>query len=124
MVAHHHERHDGSGYPNGLSGDRILVMPALRRLSIVTMPLPAIAAMPAQSWPSAAIKMLCTNGVTSSSRRSWSKSLSRLSAYTPPGTLVNYPQVKWRRWSQNIAPVGSGPKVMVLLDANKLPVRK
>ena len=25
MVAHHHERHDGSGYPRGLKGDEIPV---------------------------------------------------------------------------------------------------
>jgi putative nucleotidyltransferase with HDIG domain len=30
MVAHHHERHDGSGYPRGLTGDRI---PAFGRIA-------------------------------------------------------------------------------------------
>jgi putative two-component system response regulator len=30
IIAHHHERHDGSGYPNGLAGDRI---PLLARIA-------------------------------------------------------------------------------------------
>lgn len=58
MIAHHHERHDGSGYPNGLSGDAI---PVFARIAAIVDCYDAITSPRSYSRaisPSQAVKML------------------------------------------------------------------
>lgn len=121
MVAHHHERHDGSGYPNGLKGDAI---PVFARIAAIVDCYDAITshrsyarAMP----PSQAIKMLYEWKDVDFQAELVETFIQAIGIY-PAGTLV---ELSTGEVAVVIAEYRSRrlrPKVMVLLDCSKQPL--
>lgn len=121
MVAHHHERHDGSGYPDGLLGDKI---PIYARIAAVVDCYDAITSHRSYARalpPSEAIKKLYEWRDIDFQAELVEEFIQAVGIY-PAGTLVELS-------SGEIAVVVSEyrtrrlrPKVMVLLDAKKQPV--
>jgi HD-GYP domain-containing protein (c-di-GMP phosphodiesterase class II) len=110
MVAHHHERHNGSGYPDGLRGDDI---PIFARIAAIVdcydaitshhEPSRAIAAMPGRCRPRLPSRR-STSGAMSISRRNWWRSLSRPWGSTRRGPWWNCPREKWVWWYPSTGP--------------------
>ncbi|MFK7976907.1 MAG: HD-GYP domain-containing protein [Halioglobus sp.] len=121
MIAHHHERHDGSGYPDGLKGDAI---PVFARIAAIVDCYDAITshrsyarAMP----PSQAIKMLYEWKDIDFQAELVETFIQAIGIY-PAGTLV---ELSTGEVAVVIAEYRSRrlrPKVMVLLDSGKQPL--
>lgn len=121
MIAHHHERHDGSGYPQGLKGDAI---PVFARIAAIVDCYDAITshrsyarAMP----PSQAIKMLYEWKDIDFQAELVEAFIQAIGIY-PAGTLI---ELSTGEVAVVIAEYRSRrlrPKVMVLLDADKKPL--
>lgn len=121
MVAHHHERHDGSGYPEGLKGNNI---PIFARIAAIVDCYDAITshrsyarAMP----PSHAIKMLYEWKDIDFQAELVEAFIQAIGIY-PAGSLV---ELSTGEVAVVIAEYRSRrlrPKVMVLLDTSKKPL--
>ena len=121
MVAHHHERHDGSGYPNGLSGDRI---PVYARIAAIVDCYDAITSHRSYARaipPSAAIKKLYEWRDVDFQAELVEEFIQAVGIY-PAGTLVELSSGEVAVVVAEYRTRRLRPKVMVLLDANKLPV--
>jgi putative nucleotidyltransferase with HDIG domain len=123
MVAHHHERYDGSGYPKGLSGDEI---PAFARIAAIVDTYDAVTSNRSHARsisPSNAIKLLYKGRDQEFQAELVEVFIQAVGIY-PAGTIVELS-------SGEIAVVVSEyrtrrlkPKVMILLDANKNRLRE
>ena len=121
MVAHHHERHDGSGYPNGLSGDRI---PVYARIAAIVDCYDAITSHRSYARaipPSVAIKKLYEWRDVDFQAELVEEFIQAVGIY-PAGTLVELSSGEVAVVVAEYRTRRLRPKVMVLLDANKLPV--
>ena len=58
LTRHHHERHDGSGYPDGLRGDQIPITAAILQLADVFDALTTDRPYRAASTPAEALKIM------------------------------------------------------------------
>jgi len=121
MVALHHERHDGSGYPNGFSGDSI---PVFARIAAIVDCYDAITshrsyarAMP----PSVAIKKLYEWRDIEFQAELVEEFIQAVGIY-PAGTLVELSSGEVAVVVAEYRTRRLRPKVMVLLDADKQPV--
>ena len=118
MVAHHHERHDGSGYPVGLSGDAI---PVFARIAAIVDCYDAITSHRSYSRaipPSAAIKKLYEWRDLEFQAELVEEFIQAVGIY-PAGTLVELSSGEVAVVVAEYRTRRLRPKVMVLLDANK-----
>ncbi|MEQ8516010.1 MAG: HD-GYP domain-containing protein [Chromatocurvus sp.] len=123
MVAHHHERHDGSGYPQGLAGDDI---PIFGRIAGIVDCYDAITSQRSYAdpmSPSAAIKIL-HNAKDADFQAELVEEFIQAVGIYPAGTLVELS-------SGHVAVVVAEyrtrrlrPRLMVLLDADKQAVNE
>lgn len=123
MVAYHHERHDGSGYPNGLVGNRI---PPFARIASIVDTYDAIT-----SWrsyakaiaPSDAIKLLYGTRDKDFQAELVEAFIQAIGIY-PAGTLVELSSGEVGVVVAEYRTRRLRPRVMVLLDANKKKLRQ
>jgi HD-GYP domain-containing protein (c-di-GMP phosphodiesterase class II) len=118
MVAHHHERHDGSGYPNGLAGDRI---PAVARIAGIVDTYDALTSdqpySPAVS-PSEAIRIIY-NARDQEFQAELVEAFIQAVGVYPAGTLVELSSGEVGVVVAESRTRRMLPKVTVLLDADK-----
>jgi HD-GYP domain-containing protein (c-di-GMP phosphodiesterase class II) len=123
MVAYHHERYNGSGYPNGLRSDDI---PAFARIAAIVDTYDAITSnrshAPARS-PSDAIKLLY-NARDSEFQAELVEAFIQAVGIYPAGTLVELSSGEVGVVVAEYRTRRLRPKVMVLLDASKQSLRK
>jgi HD-GYP domain-containing protein (c-di-GMP phosphodiesterase class II) len=121
MVSHHHERHDGSGYPGGLQGDNI---PVFARIAAIVDCYDAITSHRSYARaipPSAAIKKLYEWRDVEFQAELVEEFIQAVGIY-PAGTLVELSSGEVAVVVAEYRTRRLRPKVMVLLDADKKPV--
>ena len=121
MVAHHHERHDGSGYPDALSGDNI---PLYARIAAIVDCYDAITSHRSYARalpPSVAIKKMYEWRDLEFQAELVEEFIQAVGIY-PAGTLVELSSGEVAVVVAEYRTSRLRPKVMVLLDANKQPV--
>jgi putative nucleotidyltransferase with HDIG domain len=121
MVAHHHERYDGSGYPAGLSGDKI---PVFARIAAIVDCYDAITSHRTYARaipPSAAIKKLYEWRDIDFQAELVEEFIQAVGIH-PAGTLVELSSGEVAVVVAEYRTRRLRPKVMVLLDADKNPV--
>lgn len=120
MVAHHHERHDGSGYPRGISGDTI---PVFARIAAIVDCYDAITSHRSYARaipPSVAIKKLYEWRDIEFQAELVEEFIQAVGIY-PAGTLVELSSGEVAVVVAEYRTRRLRPKVMVLLDASKQP---
>lgn len=120
MVEHHHERHDGSGYPRGLSGDEI---PVFARIASIVDCYDAITSHRSYARaipPSTAIKMLYEWKDIDFQGELIEQFIQAVGIY-PAGTLVELTTAEVGVVVAEYRTRRLRPKVMVLLDSDKQP---
>tara|TARA_R110001599_G_scaffold353885_1_gene602512 strand:- start:87030 stop:88259 length:1230 start_codon:yes stop_codon:yes gene_type:complete len=120
MVAHHHERHDGSGYPGGLSGDTI---PVYARIAAIVDCYDAITSHRSYARaipPALAIKQLYEWRDIDFQAELVEEFIQAVGIY-PAGTLVELSSGEVAVVVAEYRTRRLRPQVMVLLDANKQP---
>jgi HD-GYP domain-containing protein (c-di-GMP phosphodiesterase class II) len=118
MVAHHHERYDGSGYPNGLEQDAI---PTFARIAAIVDTYDAITtkrSYAAAISPSDAIKLLYKSRDEDFQAELVEAFIQAIGIY-PAGTLVELSSGEVGVVVAEYRARRLRPTVMVLLDANK-----
>ena len=118
MVAHHHERYDGTGYPNGLSEDEI---PAFARIAAIVDTYDAITSKRKYARaisPSDAIKLLYQSRDADFQAELVEAFIQAVGIY-PAGTLVELSSGEVGVVVAEYRARRLRPKVMVLLDADK-----
>ncbi len=121
MVAHHHERHNGSGYPQGLAGDQI---PVFARIAAIVDCYDAITSHRSYARatsPSAAIKMLYDWRDVDFQAELVEEFIQAVGIY-PAGSLVELSSGEVAVVISEYRTRRLRPRVMVLLDANREPV--
>lgn len=121
MVAHHHERHDGSGYPQGLAGDEI---PIYARIAAIVDCYDAITSHRSYARaipPSVAIKMLYEWRDMEFQAELIEEFIQAVGIY-PAGTLVELSSGEVAVVVAEYRTRRLRPRVMVLLDADKKPL--
>jgi putative nucleotidyltransferase with HDIG domain len=121
MIAHHHERHDGSGYPDGLRGDDI---PIFARIAAIVDCYDAITSHRSYARaipPSTAIKMLYEWRDIDFQAELVEEFIQAVGIY-PAGTLVELSSGEVAVVVAEYRTRRLRPQVMVLLDAEKQPV--
>jgi HD-GYP domain-containing protein (c-di-GMP phosphodiesterase class II) len=121
MVAHHHERFDGSGYPNGLTQDRI---PAFARIAAIVDTYDAITSKRSYAQPispSDAIRMLYKSRDAEFQAELVEAFIQAIGIY-PAGTLVELSSGEVGVVVAEYRSRRLRPKVMLLLDASKAPL--
>lgn len=121
MVAHHHERHDGSGYPGGLSGDDV---PVYARIAAIVDCYDAITSHRSYARaipPSVAIKMLYEWRDVEFQAELIEEFIQAVGIY-PAGTLVELSSGEVAVVVAEYRTRRLRPKVMILLDADKQPL--
>ncbi len=118
IVAYHHERHDGSGYPSGLSREQI---PAFARIAGIVDTYDALTNQrphASRISPSAAIKLLYNVRDTDFQAELVEAFIQAVGLY-PAGTLVELSSGEVGVVVAEYRTRRLRPKIMVLLDANK-----
>ena len=118
MVAHHHERYDGSGYPNGLKHDRI---PPFARIAGIVDTYDALTSKRTYAKavsPSDAIKLLYEARDEDFQAELVESFIQAIGIY-PAGTLVELSSGEVGVVVAEYRTRRLRPKVMLLLDANK-----
>lgn len=121
MITHHHERHNGSGYPRGLSGDAI---PIFARIAAIVDCYDAITSHRAYARaisPSTAIKMLHDAKDVDFQAELVEEFIQAVGVY-PAGTLVELSSGEVAVVVAEYRTRRLRPRVMVLLDENKEPL--
>lgn len=121
MIAHHHERHNGSGYPQGLKGDAI---PVFARIAAIVDCYDAITShrsYASATSPSAAIKMLHEAKDTDFQAELVEEFIQAVGIY-PAGTLVELSSGEVAVVVAEYRTRRLRPRVMIILDAKKRPV--
>jgi HD-GYP domain-containing protein (c-di-GMP phosphodiesterase class II) len=122
MVAHHHERYDGSGYPNGLARDRI---PPFARIAGIVDTYDALTSNRHYAKavaPSDAIKLLYEARDEDFQAELVEAFIQAIGIY-PAGTLVELSSGEVGVVVAEYRTRRLRPKVMLLLDANKNKLR-
>lgn len=123
MVAHHHERFDGSGYPNGLKGDQI---PAVARIAGIVDTYGALTSKrshAAAMSPSNAIRMLYESRDVEFQAELVEAFIKAIGIY-PAGTLVELSTGEVAVVVAEYRTRRLRPKVMILLDPHKKQLRE
>lgn len=121
MVAYHHERYDGSGYPGGLAGDDI---PVFARVAAIVDCYDAITSHRNYARaisPSQAIKMLHENKDIDFQAELVEEFIQAVGIY-PAGSLVELSSGEVAVVVAEYRTRRLRPKVMLLLDADKQPI--
>ena len=121
MVESHHERHDGSGYPNGLKGDAI---PVFARIAAIVDCYDAITSHRSYARaipPSIAIKKIYEWKDIDFQAELVEEFIQAIGIY-PAGTLVELSSGEIAVVAAEYRTRRLRPKVMVLLDADKKPL--
>ncbi len=121
MVAHHHERHDGSGYPQGLAGDAI---PVYARIAAIVDCYDAITSHRSYARaipPSVAIKMLYEWRDIEFQAELIEEFIQAVGIY-PAGTLVELSTGEVAVVVAEYRTRRLRPRVMVLLNTDKQPL--
>lgn len=121
MIAHHHERHNGSGYPQGLAGDQI---PVFARIAAIVDCYDAITSHRSYARatsPSAAIKMLYDWRDVDFQAELVEEFIQAVGIY-PAGSLVELSSGEVAVVISEYRTRRLRPRVMVLLDAERKPV--
>lgn len=121
MVTHHHERHNGSGYPQGLHGDEI---PIFARIAAIVDCYDAITSHRAYARaisPSTAIKMLYDARDLDFQAELVEEFIQAVGIY-PAGTLVELTSGEVAVVVAEYRTRRLRPRVMVLLGADKQPL--
>ena len=121
MVAHHHERYDGSGYPEGLTHDQI---PAFARIAAIVDTYDAITTQRSYAdpiSPSEAIRLLYRSRDTEFQAELVEAFIQAVGIY-PAGTLVELSSGEVGVVVSEYRTRRLRPNVMVLLDTNKTPL--
>ncbi len=121
MVSYHHERHDGSGYPEGLSGDRI---PIFARIAAIVDCYDAITSHRSYARatsPSIAIKKLYEWKDIDFQAELVEEFIQAVGIY-PAGTLVELSSGEVAVVIAEYRTRRLRPKLMVLLDSEKQPL--
>lgn len=121
MVAHHHERYDGSGYPKGLSGDEI---PVFARIAAIVDCYDAITSHRGYARaipPAIAIKMLYEWKDCDFQAELVEEFIQAVGIY-PAGSLVELSSGEVALVIAEYRTRRLRPKVMVLLDVDKQPL--
>ncbi|MEM1111486.1 MAG: HD-GYP domain-containing protein [Pseudomonadota bacterium] len=123
MVQHHHERHDGNGYPRGLAGNAIPIFARIAAIvdcyDAVTSHRPYAAAIA----PSEAIKMLHQRKGRDFQPELVEEFIQAIGIY-PAGSLVELTSGEVAVVVAEYRTRRLRPNVMVMLDANKQPVKE
>jgi putative nucleotidyltransferase with HDIG domain len=121
MVAHHHERHDGSGYPGGLHGDQIPVFARIASIvdcyDAITTPRSYARAIP----PATAIKMLYEWRDIDFQGELVEAFIQAVGIY-PAGSLVELSSGEVAVVVAEYRTRRLRPRLMLLLDADKQPI--
>jgi len=123
MVAHHHERHDGSGYPNGLKADDI---PVFARIAAIVDCYDAITSHRSYARaipPSLAIKKLYERKDIDYQAELVEEFIQAIGIY-PAGTLVELSSGEVAVVVAEYRSRRLRPRVLVLLDNNKAPLKE
>jgi putative nucleotidyltransferase with HDIG domain len=118
MITHHHERHDGSGYPDGLRGDDI---PIFARIASIVDCYDAITSQRSYARaipPSTAVKMLYEWKDIDFQSELIEEFIQAVGVY-PAGTLVELSTGEVAVVMEAYRKRRLRPRVLVLLDANK-----
>ncbi len=118
MVAHHHERYDGSGYPNGLKQDRIPVFARIAGIVDTYDALTSTRNYAPPVAPSDAIKLLYEARDEDFQAELVEAFIQAIGIY-PAGTLVELTSGEVGVVVAEYRTRRLRPKVMLLLDANK-----
>ena len=121
MAAYHHERHDGSGYPNGIGGDEI---PVFARIAAIVDCYDAITSHRHYATalsPSRAIKELYDSKGVDFQAELVEEFIQAVGIY-PAGTLVELSSGEVAIVVAEYRSRRLRPQVMVLLDQNKAPI--
>ncbi len=123
MVAHHHERYDGSGYPNGLRQDQI---PPFARIAAIVDTYDAVTSNRSYARavsPSDAIKLLY-EARDAGYQAELVEAFIRAIGIYPAGTVVELSSGEVGVVVAEYRTRRLRPKVMLLLDSGKRPLRK
>lgn len=118
IVAHHHERHDGSGYPHGMVGDEI---PAMARIAAIVDTYDAVTSnrnYATAMSPSDAIKMLYKSRNLEFQAELVEVFIQAVGIY-PAGTIVELSSGQVGVVVSEYRTRRLKPKVMLVLDARK-----
>ncbi|MCR9106687.1 MAG: HD-GYP domain-containing protein [Gammaproteobacteria bacterium] len=121
MIAHHHERHDGSGYPQGLRGDGI---PVFARIAAIVDCYDAITSNRSYARgipPARAIKLLYEWKDCDFQAELVEEFIQAIGIY-PAGSLVELSSGEVAVVIAEYRTRRLRPKVLVLLDADKAPM--
>ncbi len=123
IVAHHHERFDGSGYPQGLSGDEI---PAMARIAAIVDTYDAVTSNRSHASaisPSNAIKMLYRSRNIEFQAELVEVFIQAVGIY-PAGTIVELTSGAVGVVVSEYRTRRLKPKVLMLLDERKYHLRE
>jgi HD-GYP domain-containing protein (c-di-GMP phosphodiesterase class II) len=123
IVAHHHERHDGSGYPDGLIGDEI---PPFARIAAIVDTYDAITSNRNHAQaisPSAAIKLLYQSRNLEFQAELVEVFIQAVGIY-PAGTIVELSSGEVGVVISEYRTRRLKPKVVILLDKDKRELRE
>ena len=123
IVAHHHERHDGSGYPQGLSSDEI---PAFARIASIVDTYDAITSNRSHAnaiSPSDAIKMLYRSRNVEFQAELVEVFIQAVGIY-PAGTIVELTTGEVGVVMSEYRTRRLKPKIMMVLDSRKYRLRE
>ena len=123
IVAHHHERYDGSGYPQGLSGDEI---PAFARIASIVDTYDAVTSNRSHATavsPSEAIRMLYRSRNLDFQAELVEVFIQAVGIY-PAGTIVELTTGEVGVVVSEYRTRRLKPKIMMVLDSRKYRLRE
>jgi len=123
IVAHHHERHDGSGYPQGLTGDEI---PAFARIASIVDTYDAVTSNRSHAAavsPSEAIRMLYRSRNLDFQAELIEVFIQAVGIY-PAGTIVELTTGEVGVVVSEYRTRRLKPKIMMVLDSRKYRLRE
>ena len=121
MVAHHHERHNGSGYPQGLSGDAIPIFARIAGIVDCYDAITSHRSYARATSPSAAIKMLYDVKDIDFQAELVEEFIQAVGIY-PAGTLIELSSGEVAVVVAEYRTRRLRPRIMVVLDADKQPL--
>lgn len=123
MVAHHHERHDGSGYPNGLRGTEIPIFARMIGLIDAYDAMTSVRPYAASRSPHQAVMELYQSRDRAFQAELVEQFIATIGIY-PTGSLVELTDGSVGVVMSVLSLKRLRPRIMLLLDENKVPLRE